>query len=304
MSKFTNWGDFFRFSTDVLDEGYVYDKNYLVKLKTKAQDKSTEYAFKLDQSKPGEDGQSKNAIELKYKYSNHGLTQEGKVKSGGKLTVDTEYELGHQNDNLKGWSYHLDASLANGKTFDHNAFTSGVSFKQDNIEAKTTWDHGRSGTVQHEFAFKPQPDKDFVFGGESTLDYKKTNLTRYALGFLGRIGDNLSWGVKTEGEEGKRFGDLTLYTLQDVNADTSIATKVGYSHADKNLSATAGFSHSLGDGSSWKAKISSAGLFGVSWAHKFNNGTTLTLSSAVDLGDKAILHNNPHPLGISFEGKF
>ncbi len=303
MSKFTNWGDFFRFNTDVLDEGYVYDKNYLVKLKTKSQDGSTDYAVKFDQSKPGENGQSKNAVELKYKFSNGALTQEGKVKSGGKLTVDTEIDLGAQNENLKGWTYHIDGSLAPGQTFDHNAFTSGVSYTQDNIETKTTWDHGRSGTVEHEFAFKPQPNCPFVAGGEATLDYKNTNLNKYAFGFLGRLSDNLSWGLKHEGE-GKKYGDFTFHTLQNVNADTTVATQVGYSHTEKSLSATAGFAHSLGDGSSWKAKISSAGLFGVSWAHKFNNGTTLTLSSAVDLGDKAILHNNPHPLGISFEGKF
>lgn len=304
MSNFRSWGDFFKFATDILDEGYVYDKNYLVKLKTKAQDKTTEYALKVDQSKPGENGESKNAVEVKYKYANNGITQEGKLKNSGKATFDTEFDIGHFNDAAKGLTFHLDAEFANGKTFDTSAFSSGFTFANDTLEHKLYWDHGRSGTIEHEHSIKPRADSDILVGGAHTFDYKNPQLTNNTVGTVGTLSDNFHWGLKHEHDNGFNLGDLTLYTLQDVNADTKVATQVGYSHGDKTLNATAGFSHNLGDGSSYKAKITSAGLFGVSWAHQFNNGTTLTLSSAVDLGEKKILNNNPHPLGISLEGKF
>ena len=303
MTKYTNWRDFFKFSTDVLEEDYHYDKNYHVKAKTKSQDGTGEYTLKFQQGKPNADGESKNAFELKQKWHKCFMSVENKFKSCGKVSTDSKFDLGRFHDQMKGWSYHIEADLISGATLDKSCFSSSLSYKQDNLEGKLTCDHGREGIVNSEFTFKPQEDVDMIWGGEATFDYKKTNLTRYAVGFLGRVNEHFSYGIKTTGEEGKRFGNFNLYTLQRVNPYTDVATSIAYTLSDKNLTATAGFS-TAHHGNTFKGKISSQGLLALSWIHQFGSGTTLTLSSAFDLGEKRILMNNPHPFGISLEGKF
>ena len=305
MSSFTTWKNFFRFSTDVLEEDYVYDHNYRIKTKMQTADKTTNYGLKVEQSKPGDDGECKNTHALKYKFSDKGITQKGKLKNNGKITVKTEIDLGITNENLEGWSYHIDASLVNKETFDKAKFSSAFTYKLANMEAKMIWDHGKSGTVDHVFSFKPTDDNNLVIGGQTTFDYKKTNLTHYAFGFLGKLTDTFSYGVKNTGKEGERFGNWTFYTLQELNKNTQIASSIGYSLKSKDLTVAAGFSHTCRfHHSIWKGKVTSDGLLGLSWKHSFGNGTTLTLSSALDLGDKAILHSTPHPFGVSLEGKF
>lgn len=303
MSKFDSWEDLFKFSTDVLENDYVYDKNYTVKVKTKSQDGTGEYSVKFDQGKPSEDGESKNATELKQKISQDFYKSENKFKSGGKVSSETEFYLCKLNDQLKGWSYHFNADLVSGATLDKAIFSSALSYKQDNLEAKISCDHGRSGLIDSEFSFKPNESSDIIVGGETTFDYKKTNLTRYAFGFLGRLNENFSYGLKNTGEEGQKFGNFNFYTLQKVNPTTEVATDIAYSLNDKSLSATAGFSHNH-HGNTFKGKVNSDGLLALSWKHHFGKGTSITLSSAIDMADKTLLMSNPHPFGICLEGKF
>jgi hypothetical protein len=304
MSKFTFWGDLYKFAKDVLDEDYHYDKNYQLKTKTKSQDGNAEYSAKIIQTKPDASGESTNTFEVKQVYEHNFSKWETKIKNGGKVDSETTVDLGKINDSMKGWNYILNANLVSGQTLDKSSFFSSLKYTQSDLIAKIKCDHNAKGKVDTELAYKPREDSHIIFGGEATFDYKESNLDKYSVGFLGRLNESLSWGLHNWSSDGKHFGNFELHSLQSVNASTDVATHVKYSYDTKVLAAQAGFSHSDGGDTTWKGKINSDGLFAMAWKHKVGANATLTLSSGLDLGDKSILHSNPHPFGIGLEGKF
>lgn len=304
MSKFTFWGDLFKFSTDVLDEDYHFDKNYVVKVKTKSADKTADYSAKFEQSKPGNDNTCKNAMELKQKFSTANLTSENKVKTGGKVSSENEFKLDSLNDQFRGWSYVLTANLQSGQTLDKSSFTSGLKFRQPNVEAKLSMEHSNKGEIKAEGSYKPQPDSHVVVGGEVTFGIKSSRLESYGVGFLNRLNDKFSFGVHNWSNDGKNFGNFKVYSLQTVNETTDVATAIAYSLQDKDIKATAGFLHRHGLTTQWKGKATSDGLLALSAKYMVGAGTHITLSTGLDLGSKSLVHNNPHPFGIALEGKF
>lgn len=304
MSKFTFWADLFKFSTDVITEDYPYDKNYVVKAKTKSADNLADYSIKIEQNKPGSDGNSTNALELKQKYVDRDFSSENKIKSGGKVTSENEFRLDSLNEQFRGWSYVLTANLVSGQTLDKSSFASSLKFRQPNVEAKIHFDHGKNTTIEAEGSFKPQPDAHVIVGGDVAFNYKTSKVERYGLGFLNRLNDRFSYGIHNWSEDGKDFGNLKFYTLQSVNEATDISTIVGYNINSKKISATAGFYHRHGLLSSWKGKVNSDGLLAVSFKHQIGTSTNLTLATAFDLGHKEVLHQNPHPFGIALDCKF
>lgn len=304
MSKFTFWGDLFKFSTEVLDEDYHFDKNYVVKVKTKTVDGIGEYALKVEQTKPGEDGQSTNAMELKQKVVFSNFTSENKVKTGGKVTSENEFRLDSLNDQFRGWSYVLTANLNSGQTLDRSSFNSSLKFRQPNVEAKIHFDHSNNGLLEAEGSFKPRPDSHVIVGGQAALNYKNTKLERYGIGFLNRLHERFSFGLHNWSDDGKNCGNFKLYTLQTVSETTDVSTVVGYSLNSKKMAASAGFIHRHDLSTQWKGKVNSDGLFALSFKHLIGASTTLTLSTAFDLGNKTVLHQNPHPFGIAVESKF
>jgi hypothetical protein len=304
MSKFTFWGDLYKFAKDVLDEDFHYDKNYQLKAKTKSQDGAAEYNAKIIQTKPDASGESTNTFEIKQTYEHTHQKWETKIKNGGKVDAEVTVDLGKFNETMQGWNYILNAGLVSGQTLDKSSFSSSVKYTQSDLIAKVKSDHGAKGLIDTEFAYKPKEDSHIIIGGEATFDYKKTNLDKYSIGFLGRLNESLSWGIRNWSADGKKFGNFELYSLQSVNATTDVATHVGYSYDTKELAAKAGFVHSADEDTTWKGKITSDGLFALAWKHKVGANATLTLSSGFDLGNKSILHNNPHPFGVGLEGKF
>ena len=304
MSKFTFWGDLYKFAKDVLDEDYHFDKNYQLKTKTKSQDGNAEYSAKFIQTKPNAEGESTNTFEVKQVYEHNHSIWETKIKNGGKVDCETTIDLGKISSSMKGWNYILNSNLVSGQTIDRSSFFSSLKYTQSDLIIKVKCDHNAKGKVDTEFAFKPREDSHIILGGETTFDYKESNMDKYSFGFLGRINESLSWGLRNWSSDGKHFGNFELHLLQSVNASTDVATHVKYSYDTKELDAQAGFSHSDGGDTTWKGKINSNGLFAMAWKYKVGASATLTLSSGLDLGNKNILHSNPHPFGIGLEGKF
>ena len=304
MSTFTGWGDLFKFATDHISEDFHYDKNFLVKAKTKNSAGNGAYSFKVEQSKPDENGQVNNSLEVKHTIKHQNVDYEGKYKSGGKVSCEIGYDLSSLNDQLNGWTYVVNADLVSGKNLDKSDFSSTLKYEQANMQGQIKCDHGTVGEVETEWSFKPQADSDYVVGGDATFNFKKTQLASLAVGVVGRLNPTFSWGFKNWSEDGKKFGNFKFFTHQAVNPDTDVATEIGYSIDTKELSASAGFTHRCCADSTWRGKLTSDGLFALSWKRALSLGTPLTISTVFDLGDKALLHNNPHPFGIALEGTF
>ena len=243
MSKFTFWKDLFKFSNDVLDEDYHFDKNYSLKLKTKSQDNTTDYSFKAEQTKPDESGSSTNTMELKFKYSDEYMASENKYQCGKGLTSENEVVLDSLHEQFKGWRYVLTAKLMPGQTLDKSSFASSLKFKQANAEATVHLEHTKAEHVEFEGTFKPWEDRHIVVGGSSKLNYKQTNLAGYNLGFLNRLNGKFSYGFENWSPDGKDFGHFKFHTLQTVNASTDVATRIEYDWSSKQMDAVAGFLH-------------------------------------------------------------
>lgn len=306
MSKFTFWGDLFKFSDDVLTEDYHFDKNYSLKVKAKSNDGTADYQVKFDQSKPDNQGNSENTIELKQKLKLWDYTSESKLKSGGKVINETEIELEKYHDSFKGWTYVINSTLVNGGTLDKGTFSSAFKFKQEGVEAKVTFPHHKKGDFEAEVAAKLSSDKDChaILGGSLAFSVRETRLEKYEIGFLDRLNSKFSYGIKNWSEDGKTCGNLSVHTLHAATDKTSIATNVKYSYADKTISATAGFLHRFNDQWNWKAKIDTQGRFATSSKYRIADNTHVTISSALDVGSKSITHSSPHPFGIGLESTF
>ena len=304
MAAFTFWGDLFKFSTNVLDEDYHYDKNYSIKIKTKSVDGYGDYTFKSEQTKPDESGTSKNSMELKAKFVDEYIVSDSKLRTGGKSISENELKLGAYGEQLKGWSYVLTANLVSGQTLDKSSFASSLKYKQSNIEAKIHHDHSKNDTIEFEGTIKPKMTSAAVVGASAAFNYKTTKIARYGIGFVDRLNPAFSYGLYSFSDDGKNLGNIKFYTLQTVSPTTDVSTEIGYSMHSKDLNARAGFSYRSGLSSMWKGKVSSDGVFGLSFKHIIASGTSLTFSTAFDLGDKALLHHDPHPFGVALEGKY
>lgn len=304
MSKFTFWADLFKFSDDVINEDYGFDNNYSVKVKAKSQCGHGDYSLKFEQSKPNEDGESTNAIELKQKISRCWYEMENKIKSGGKVSTEVTFNLSKVDENFKGWYYILNANLVNGSTLDKSNFSSAFKFKRDNAEVKVTVPHGTPTEVDAEFAFKPDQDHSLIVGGTGSFSLKSTSVKKYEFGVLGRLDDHLSWGLKNWSTDGKTYGNFSAHTLHNINDKTDVASKVTYSLGSKSIAATTGFVHRFCDDWTWKARVNTDGQFATSSKYKIGSSTHVTLSTALDLGTKSISHSSPHPFGIALESKF
>ena len=304
MSKFTFWADLFKFSDGVLDEDYPFDKNYSLKLKGKSNDGLVETSLKFEQSKPDATMQSKNAVELKQKVVFNSYEVESKVKSGGKMTSEVLVKLASIDDTFKGWSYILTPTLIVGGTLDKASTITGLKYSQENLEAKATIDAPGLNNVTVEAAVKPDKDSELIVGGTADFTVKDTTLKSYEAGLLYKLDDKFSYGIKNWSTDGKDFGNFSINTLHSVNKATDVASKVCYSLSEKALDATAGFTHSFNDDWTWKAKVNSAGQFATSSKHKISKSTFVTISSALDIGSKALSYGNPHPFGIALESKF
>lgn len=304
MAKFTFWGDIFKFSTDVLDEGYAEDKNFSIKAKTKSTDGLATYNFKLEQTKPDDQGKCSNSMELKNKLSFTHVTSENKFKTGGKVSSENEFHLHTLNDQMKGWSYVLTANLVAGQTLDKSSFASGVKYQQSNLEAKLSMDHSSKGVLEAEATFQPRADSPAVVGGTATLNLKNHSLDGYNLAFVNKFNNNFSFGLHNWSSDGKEYGNFRIYTLQNVNTTTDVATSISYSLNSKKLAASAGFAHQHSLTNSFKGKVHSDGILSLAFKHQIGLSSYLTLSTAFDLGSKTIKHQNPHPFGVALESTF
>jgi hypothetical protein len=305
MSKFTFWADLFKFSDDILDVDYVYDKNYSVKVKAKSSDSTGDYAAKFEQSKPDASGNSKNAIELKQKLNIGKCDIETKIKSGGKISSEAEFKACHIDEAFKGWSYLLTSNFVNGGTLDKSSFLSAVKFKQSNFEGKASFTHDNWSDVDIEASFQPEEESHLIVGGSATLGVTTTSVKKYQVGVINRLDKNFSYGIKNWSDDMKHFGNFSVHTLNQVNDQVSIASKIGYSLDTKDLDATAGFSVSCPKGEwTWKSKFTSDGIWGNSFKHQLNRNLFVVFSSALNTGSKSLEFSSPQPFGIGLEAKF
>ena len=305
MSRFTFWGDLFKFSDDVLNEHFVYDQNYSLKAKAKSADGKADYAIKFEQSKPDESGNSKNSAELKQKLRLHHAELETKIKSSGKVSCNAEFSADQIDDAFKGWSYNLISNLVSGATLDKSSFSSAFSFKNDQIDAKVETEHGKWTELDVEATFLPDKDQHIVVGGSASVDLGNTKLNNYEVGMVNRLDDHFSYGIKNWSKDMASFGNFSFHTLSQVNSQVKIASSIGYSLDSKALDATAGFSWTNGEGDwTWKSKIDSEGIWANSSKHQLNKNVFLVFSWALNNGTRSLLHSSPQPFGIALEAKF
>ena len=301
MAKHASWSDLFKFSTDVLEEDYIYDKNFQIKTKTKVGDDETN--LKIEQSKPDDQG-STNSAEFKYKHSCKDCGFEAKVKSGGKASTELEYHLSGLNEQFKGWSYILSATMTAGSGLDKGVFTSSLKHKTDNIEAKITADHAKKGEITVESTLKATEDGSLVLGGTSTLNLTDRKIEKYSLGFARKFCDQLSVGGEVKVNDGVNLGNIKFYTLRNVGDNLKLAINLDYAWQAKNLEMAFGFHKSCSSGKHLKGKITTGGLIALSAKYEIGSGLNLLWSTGVDLATKAHLHSNPYPFGIGIDYKF
>lgn len=223
MAKFAPWGDLFKFSTDVLEEDYIHDKNFQIKGKTKTGDDET--SFKIEQSKPDQ-GESTNSFEFKHKYVEKDFTSDSKISSGGKLSSANEFQLSQWNDNLKGLSYILTFNAVSGATLDKSSLSSAFKLKQTGLEGKLTLDHAKKGDFDVEGSVKLLEDKDYFFGGSGSFKIREAKLEKYALGFANKCSDTFSTGWQLKCDEKDKYGKLKLYTLRNASDSLKFAANL------------------------------------------------------------------------------
>mmetsp|Transcript_20825 Transcript_20825/g.18449 ORF Transcript_20825/g.18449 Transcript_20825/m.18449 type:complete len:302 (-) Transcript_20825:38-943(-) len=301
MATFKSWEDIFKFSTDVYEEDYVYDKDFTVKAKTTSTDKRGDYSVKISQSKPDDAGLSKNSMEIKHiEKTEGGVSHEAAYKSNGHVEAETTIPLGGYNF----ISYHLFWDLHMNKPANESKFASALTYKQKNLEAKFKVEHCNIGILNSELTFKPEKIADVTLGAETSFDYKNTKLLSYAVGLNHQLTPTFSWGTLAERGAGEKLGNYEAYFLQEVDEKTKIAARVGHSHVENDFRATVGVKHAVSDTATFKGKINSSGLLALSWKQILGNGATLTLSSALNLTDKSFVNSEPLPFGVQLEGKF
>lgn len=300
MAKFAPWSDLFKFSTDVLEEDYIFDKNFQIKAKTK--NGNDESSLKFEQTKPDE-GVSSNSTELKHKHSCKDCSWEGKIKNGGKVSIELEQNLQSLNEQFKGWSYVLSGNLQSGLNLDKASFTSSLKYKRDFLESKVTADHAKKGKeIQVEATLKATEDGQTIIGGSSTFDFASKKVLKYSLGFATKCSDKFSVGGQLLCDDGVNFGHFKFYSQRTISDSLKFATNVSYNN--KNIDATVGFHHSCSSGKQLKGKVTTGGLFALSAKYDIGNGLNLLWSTGFDLALKRHAHANPHPFGVGIDYKF
>lgn len=225
MAKFAPWGDLFKFSTEVLDEDYIHDKNFQIKAKTKTGD--DESSFKIEQSRP-DAGESTNSFEFKHKYVDQAYTSDNKIASGGKVVSANEVHLSQFHENLKGFSYTLTFNLVSGKAYDTSSLSSALKLKQSGLEGKVTFDHGKKGDFDVEGTVKLLEDKDYYLGGSGSFKVKEARLGKFAFGFANKCSDSLSTGWQLACGEKDKYGTFKLYTLRQASDHLKFAANLEY----------------------------------------------------------------------------
>ena len=301
MAKFAPWADFFKFSTEVLEDDYIYDKNFQIKGKTKTGDSET--SFKVEQSRPDHD-ESTNSFEFKHKYADSDYTCDNKLTSGGKISNANELNLGSFNDQFKGWSYILTFNMVSGSTYDKISTSSAIKLKQPTLEGKITFDHSKKGDFDYEGTYKPLQDKEWFVGGTGTIKTREAKIGKFALGFANKCSDSLSTGWQWRCEENDKYGKIKLYTLRTASDTLKLAANIDYSIDAKKLDTTVGFQHSCSGGKVLKGKISTSGQAALSAKYDLGSGLNVIFSTGFDLATKGALYGTPHPFAVGIDYKF
>lgn len=181
MAKLTSWADFFKFTTDVIDEDYHHNKNFSVKAKTTSNDGLGEYSLKVEQSKP-ESGESSNAMELKVRLKQTDVVTEMKLKNGGKFSVEREFGLAKLGEHFEGWTYSLTGNFIAGSTLDKSTFASALKVKRSNLDAKVTYDHSKKTDLEAEVAYHPEEQSKVIVGGNVSLNLKDAKVNKHTFG--------------------------------------------------------------------------------------------------------------------------